>query len=123
MSVPARCVLVLLAWLFALTSAQAGHEFPFYPSFYPQEITIEAVDPASAAARLEKGSIHAYVGGDPFGGKPAPANVGRVEFFGSYVIVTVNPASSTSARDGLPGRNPTTTLAPLSLRFNACARP
>jgi hypothetical protein len=24
--------------------AHAGHEFPFYPSFYPQEITGEALD-------------------------------------------------------------------------------
>lgn len=90
MNVAVRSVLMLVTWLVALAPAKAGHEFPFYPSFYPQEITIEAVDPASAAARLEKGSLHAYVGGDPFEAKPAPGNVGHVEFLGSYVVVTVN---------------------------------
>lgn len=93
MSVPVRLALVFLAWFLAAAPAQAGHEFPFYPSFYPHEITLETVDPAAAAERLQKGSLHAYVGGDPFEGKPAPANVGHVEFLGSYVVVTLNPAS------------------------------
>lgn len=93
MKVPLCSVLGLAAWLLA-GPAQAGHEFPFSPSFYPHEITIETVDPASAADRLQKGSLHAYVGGDPFGGRPAPANLGRVEFLGAYVVVTPNPALS-----------------------------
>lgn len=42
--------------------AHAGHEFPFYPSFYPQEITVEALDPAAAARRLADGTLHAYAG-------------------------------------------------------------
>ncbi len=29
-------------------AADAGHESPFYPSFYPQEIKIERVAPAAA---------------------------------------------------------------------------
>ena len=44
--------------------AHAGHEFPFYPSFYPQEITVEALDARSAAQRLAKGTLHAYAGGE-----------------------------------------------------------
>jgi hypothetical protein len=35
---------VLAAGLALLGVAHAGHEFPFYPSFYPQEITVEALD-------------------------------------------------------------------------------
>jgi hypothetical protein len=41
--------LILAAGLALLGVAHAGHEFPFYPSFYPQEITIEALDARSAA--------------------------------------------------------------------------
>lgn len=89
MSVPLRSVLVLLAWIVVAAPARAGHEFPFYPSFYPQEIQIVAVEPPSAAEQLQKGSLHAYVGGDPFGER-IPPNVGHVEFLGSYVVVTVN---------------------------------
>lgn len=89
MSVPLRSVLVLLAWIVVAAPARAGHEFPFYPSFYPQEIQIVAVEPPSAAEQLQKGSLHAYVGGDPFGER-VPPNVGHVEFLGSYVVVTVN---------------------------------
>lgn len=89
MSVPLRSVLVLLAWILVAVPARAGHEFPFYPSFYPQEIQIVAVEPPSAAEQLQKGSLHAYVGGDPFGER-IPPNVGHVEFLGSYVVVTVN---------------------------------
>lgn len=93
MSAPVRSVLVFALWLVAAATAQAGHEFPFYPSFYPQEITIEAMDPGVAAERLGTGSLHAYVGGDPFRGKPVPGNVGHIEFLGSYVVATLNTAS------------------------------
>lgn len=84
---------ILAAWLVAGTQAEAGHEFPFYPSFYPQEIQIEVVDPASAAPRLATGTLHAYVGGDPYSGKASPGNVSHVEALGAYVVVTLNPAA------------------------------
>ncbi len=85
---------ILLALCFkAVTHAEAGHELPYYPSFYPQEIRIEAVDPASAGTLLQKNSLHAYIGGDPFGGGTVPPNVSYVESLGSYLVVTFNPAS------------------------------
>ncbi|HET7341107.1 MAG TPA: hypothetical protein VFL90_06565 [Methylomirabilota bacterium] len=71
----------------------AGHEMPFYPSYYPQEITLETVAPASAVARMAKNELHAYVGTDLFAGKPAPKGVVPVESFGGWVVVTFNPAS------------------------------
>ena len=49
--------IVLAAGLALLGVAHAGHEFPFYPSFYPQEITVEALDARSAAERIAKGKI------------------------------------------------------------------
>lgn len=84
---------VLAAWLVAATQAEAGHEFPFYPSFYPQEIQIEVVDPASAATRLATGTLHAYVGDDPYSERASPGNVIHAEALGAYVVVTLNPAS------------------------------
>jgi hypothetical protein len=110
MRVPVRTALVILAWFLAVTPARAGHEFPFYPSFYPHEITIETVNPAAAAERLQKGSLHAYLGGDPFEGKPVPRNVGRVESLGSYVVVTVNPAFGDRERRCAPALNALQTL-------------
>ena len=74
-------------------SAEAGHELPFYPSFYPQEIRVKALEPGPAAAQLRTGTLHAYLGGDPFGGGRLPANVGAVESLGAFVVVTVNPAA------------------------------
>lgn len=73
--------------------AEAGHELPFYPSFYPQEIRIEALEPGLAAAQLRSGTLHAYLGADPFGGGRLPANVGAVESLGTSVVITVNPAA------------------------------
>ena len=76
-----------LAWT---VTARAGHEFPFYPSYYPQEITVSVMPPADAAPKLGDGSLHAYVGADPFHGGAAPATVARVESLGAYVLVTLN---------------------------------
>jgi hypothetical protein len=81
----------LVIWLLATAPGETGHEFPFYPSFYPQEITLEVLDPAQAPARFADGSLHAYAGGDAFSRGPAPANVGTVESLGAYVVITLNP--------------------------------
>jgi hypothetical protein len=74
--------------------AHAGHEFPFYPSFYPQEITVEALDPASAAARLAKGTLHAYAGAISAPG----AKLGTVTSLGGYVVARVPELSDRAAR-------------------------
>ncbi|MDP3767792.1 MAG: hypothetical protein Q8S13_07240, partial [Dehalococcoidia bacterium] len=85
---------VLLAFVvLAVASADAGHESPFYPSFYPQEITIQRVEPSSAAALLQRSAIHAYVGGDLFPSVAAPVSVSAAESLGSYVVLTFNPGA------------------------------
>jgi hypothetical protein len=71
----------------------AGHELPFYPSYYPQEIRVETVPPASAGSLLAKAALHAYVGDDPFAGRRTPAHIGTSESLASYVVVTFNPAT------------------------------
>jgi hypothetical protein len=80
--------------------ADAGHEMPFYPSYYPQEITVRTLAPAAAGAELGKGALHAYVGSDVFGGGPPPAGVQSVESLDRYVVLTFNPASRAMATPG-----------------------
>lgn len=74
-------------------TTEAGHELSFYPSFYPQEIRLEVVDPAAARGLLERNALHAYVGGDPFGGGSLPGHIQHVESLGSLLVLTFNPAS------------------------------
>src|ERR1700682_2511457 len=42
-------MLCCAAALAPFSAAQAGHEISYYPSFYPQEIRIEALTPGAAA--------------------------------------------------------------------------
>src|SRR5271167_412836 len=87
-----RVAAALVAASFAGTMAWAGHELPIYPSYYPHEIDIATVAPEQALDLIEHGQIQAYVGAAP---APAtlPGSVGAVEMLGSYIVVTVNPAS------------------------------
>jgi hypothetical protein len=89
--------MVLVAALAVLGPARAGHEPPVYPSYYPQEIRIEPIDPAAAGRALTEGRIQAYVG--TLEGLPAGAeeSVKFVESLGSYLVVRVNPDSPLAA--------------------------
>jgi hypothetical protein len=78
---------LLAAGLALLGVAHAGHEFPFYPSFYPQEITVEALDAQAAAQRIAKGTLHAYAGAGLAAG-PVSAKTNSVSSFGGYVVFT-----------------------------------
>ncbi|HLW48079.1 MAG TPA: hypothetical protein VKW09_09975 [bacterium] len=84
----ARAALLVLA---VAVPAQAGHESPFDPSYYPHEIRIETMTPAAAAGPLAHASIQAFVGGDPYADGPVPANVTPVESLDAYVVLTANP--------------------------------
>jgi hypothetical protein len=75
--------------------ARAGHEITFYPSFYPQEITLTRLDPAAAARALETTAIQAYLGADPFAGRSAPETVQYVPSLGSFVVLTFDAARPT----------------------------
>ena len=78
---------ILGAGLALLGVAHAGHEFPFYPSFYPQEITVEALDAGAAAQRLAKGTLHAYAGRE-IAAQSDAAKTGTVKSLGGYVVAT-----------------------------------
>src|SRR6266850_1617361 len=64
----AVAILLMAVWFITLshTAAYPGHELPYYPSYYPQEIRIESIEPGAAATLLRKSALHAYVGADPF---------------------------------------------------------
>jgi hypothetical protein len=87
-----------LAWACALTligEAKAGHEVSYYPSFYPQEIRIEPLDPAAAGREFvnKADPLHAYLGNAPaFAGAP-PAHVKSLVSLASLITARVNPAS------------------------------
>ena len=61
-------ILVLAAFLIG-SLAWAGHELTFYPSFYPQEVTVRWVEPRAAAPLLAKDTLLAYVGAGPLPGR------------------------------------------------------
>jgi len=86
-------VLVLVAAL--VTSAEAGHEIPYYPSFYPQEITLGFAEPSAAPRLLEKNAIHAYVG--PLAVPKSAGQLAWVESLRSFVVLAFNPASAAFA--------------------------
>jgi hypothetical protein len=86
-----------MAWaaavLLTAASARAGHEVPFYPSFYPQEIRIEPLAPDVAARELDARKLHAYVGAAPRFGAEVPAHLKSVESLGAFVTARINPRS------------------------------
>jgi hypothetical protein len=88
--------LLVFCLLWAAPSG-AGHELPFYPSYYPQEIRIQTLPPAAAVPLLKRAGLHAYVGADPFAGGRAPADLKPIESLGGYVVMTFNPRSKAAA--------------------------
>jgi len=84
---------VFVAVVFTTRAAEAGHESPFYPSFYPHEIRIETLDPAAAAAEWPNARVHAFVGDELFVGGEAPADAAVVESLHSYLVLTFDAPS------------------------------
>ncbi|RMF85024.1 MAG: hypothetical protein D6736_18110, partial [Nitrospinota bacterium] len=78
--------LIVLCW--TLAPVQAAHEFPYYPSFYPQEIRIETVAPEVAATRLPTASLHAYIGPVLAFQQEVPRDVATMESLASYLVLT-----------------------------------
>jgi hypothetical protein len=73
-----------------LIPAEAGHELPYYPSFYPHEIRVEVVPPEAAATRLQQGTLQAYIGATPHFSEPPPAHVSAVASLHAYLVVTLD---------------------------------
>jgi hypothetical protein len=86
-------LLFLVAALVVFTVTYSGHEVPIYPSYYPQEIRIESVDPQAAGRLLREAKIHAYVGDEPASVRAVPKSISYVASLGSYLVLTLNPTS------------------------------
>lgn len=71
----------------------AGHSVGHYPSYYPDEIRIDVVDPAAAAKGLVDEALHAYVGAVPAFTGPLPEHVKSATALGTYLVINVNTAS------------------------------
>ncbi|MFQ6023529.1 MAG: hypothetical protein ACE5NW_12485 [Acidiferrobacterales bacterium] len=87
-------VALVCASLFAVWGpVAAGHGSVHTPSFYPHEIAIETIDPASAAAQLEKNTLQAYIGTAPRFAGSVPKDLKAVESLDAFLVITFNPAS------------------------------
>jgi hypothetical protein len=98
-----RALAILLVACAAATPAEGGHELPIYPSFYPAEIKVETVDPATAARLLPTGGIHAYVGAEPTFATPPAASLAAVASLGDFVVVAVDPPDCDTLEGALRG--------------------
>ena len=74
-------------------SALAGHSLGHYPSYYPDEIRIDVLDPAAAASGLRDGTLHAYVGAAPDFGGGVPDHVEAVSSLESFLVLTLDSAA------------------------------
>ena len=86
-----RRAIVLVGVLLAASPAGAGHEMTFYPSFYPQEVSVRFVEPPTAAALLKKNALHAYAGADAGGGGQP---IRYAESLQGYVVLTFRPRAA-----------------------------
>ena len=93
-----RVLVAVLVVLLLVPLAWAGHELTFYPSFYPQEVTVHWVEPRTAGPLLVKNTLHAYVGRDPFPDR-APEKIRYVESLRGFMVLTfTRPAGEPAAR-------------------------
>ena len=86
--------IMVVGLLVAGGQGSAGHSVGHFPSYYPDEIRIEAVDPVAAAKGLSDETLHAYVGASPAFAGPAPQHVQSMRSLGSFLVLSFNPASS-----------------------------
>jgi hypothetical protein len=90
-----RCVaggLLAVALVLAGGHGVAGHSVGHYPSYYPDEIRIDVVEPATAGGGLVDGTLHAYVGATPAFPGPLPKHVKSATALGTYIVISFNTA-------------------------------
>jgi hypothetical protein len=83
-------VLVLVGLLVGSGQGSAGHSVGHFPSYYPDEIRIEALEPAAAANGLGDHTLHAYVGAAPAFPGPVPQHVEAVRSLRSFLVLSFN---------------------------------
>jgi hypothetical protein len=100
---PARCRLpagiALAAGIVAFGGqGGAGHSVGHFPSYYPDEIRIDVVNPEAAAKSLADETLHAYVGSVPKFTQPIPSHVKSVRSLGSVLVLSFDRASNRFAK-------------------------
>jgi len=78
------------ALLAAAPSSEAGHEVPYYPSFYPQEIRIEPLDPAMAAKEFlnKTAPLNLYIGASPRFDAGVPSFLKSAQSLGAFIVAS-----------------------------------
>jgi hypothetical protein len=82
-----------IALVAASGQSGAGHSVGHFPSYYPDEIRIDAIPPEAAAKGLADASVHAYVGAAPKFSGPVPAHVKSLKSLGSFLVLSFDAAS------------------------------
>jgi hypothetical protein len=72
----------------------AGHSVGHFPSYYPDEIRIDVMDPKAAGNGLADQTLHAYVGDTPDIARPVPAHVKSARSFGAFLVLSFDAASA-----------------------------
>ncbi|MGH6902859.1 MAG: hypothetical protein ACREIR_08980 [Geminicoccaceae bacterium] len=88
-----RAALALVLCGIGAAPAAAGHSLGHYPSYYPDEIRIDLLDPAAAGRGLGEGTLHAYVGAAPAFKGPVPEHVRPVTSLGSFLVLAFDGAA------------------------------
>jgi hypothetical protein len=68
----------------------AGHSVGHFPSYYPDEIRIDVVEPEAAASGLADATLHAYVGSLPKFTGPVPSHVKSAKSLGSFLVLSLD---------------------------------
>lgn len=86
---------VIAAGLFvAGGQSVAGHSVGHYPSYYPDEIRIDVVNPVVAAERFSDETLHAYVDAEPAFAARVPEHVKAVSSLKSFIVLSFNATSA-----------------------------
>ena len=89
-----RWLLLAAGFLIIAGESSAGHQVGHYPSYYPDEIRIDAIDPAAAGKALGEETLHAYIGAAPGFTGPLPEHVKPVSSLGWFIVLSVDSASA-----------------------------
>jgi hypothetical protein len=88
-----RATLAAVLCVFGGAAALAGHSLGHYPSYYPDAIRIDTIDPATAAGSLADGTLQAYVGAMPAFEGRVPDHVAPVTSLGSFLVLALDRAA------------------------------
>jgi hypothetical protein len=71
----------------------AGHSVGHFPSYYPDEIRIDVMEPEAAARGLADKTLHAYVGSAPKFTEPVPGHIKSAKSLGSFLVLSFDEGS------------------------------